>query len=207
MPDPLESRVLAAGLPRDAANLLETYLDEIFKHQERYGLIKGTHAELIAHLEESLKAVDTLPLDGVEELLDLGSGVGIPGIVLGIVAKYRFPNLRLTLVERRTKRSLFLEGVVARLALNNIRIFADDVKRLAFLADAAVCRAFMPLGGQLIELARSILKPKGWLAYFAGKRNLIDEKDLEGLKTDWYRLDTPEKERWVCVLKFCEPLQ
>lgn len=201
MPDLLESCITALQLPSQAVDSLRTYLEEIQRHQKRYGLIRASRSDLIGHLVESLLALEVIDLTGVIDLLDLGSGVGLPGVVFGIAAKYRYPQLRLTLVERRTKRALFLEGVIARLGLDNTRVFSDDARRIAAPADAAVCRAFMPLGKQLIALAKEILKPEGWLAYFAGQRSLIDEEELGANETRWSRLPIQDKERWVCVVK------
>lgn len=60
--------------------------------------------------------------------LDLGSGVGLPGLVIGAA----LPGLELALVERRRRRAAFLELAAAQLALPNVEVLAEDVRRVAF---------------------------------------------------------------------------
>ncbi|WMT58287.1 16S rRNA (guanine(527)-N(7))-methyltransferase RsmG [Truepera radiovictrix] len=93
---------------------------------------------------ESLVYADLIEphLSPAERLLDLGSGVGLPGIPLAL----RFPDAPLILVERRRKRARFLELVVAHLQLANVRVMAtdaralspDDVGRVAWVTAQAV---------------------------------------------------------------------
>jgi 16S rRNA (guanine527-N7)-methyltransferase len=78
---------------------------------------------------ESLVYADLIEayLSPTDRILDLGSGVGLPGIPLAL----RFPETPLILTERRRKRARFLELVVAHLQLANVRIVADDVRTLS----------------------------------------------------------------------------
>ncbi len=59
-----------------------------------------------------------------DRILDLGSGVGLPGIVLASA----FPNHDVALVERRQRRANFLKICVGKLGLTNITIVAEDVR-------------------------------------------------------------------------------
>jgi 16S rRNA (guanine527-N7)-methyltransferase len=65
-------------------------------------------------------------LSPADQLLDLGSGVGLPAIVLAISA----PEMAITLVERRRKRASFLTIVAAQLELKNVTIIGADVREL-----------------------------------------------------------------------------
>ena len=89
-------------------------------------------------------------LDGVSgRVVDLGAGGGLPGLV---IAQTR-PDLALTLIDRRTKRTDFLERVVRRHRLGDrVRVLPDDVEHLVGRVasgeearfDAAVARGFGP---------------------------------------------------------------
>ena len=80
--------------------------------------------------------VDPVPVDPVvvraadvnrtvsPSLLDLGSGVGLPGIPIAIVC----PDVPVFLVERRRKRATFLQIVLSKLALPNVVLVAEDVR-------------------------------------------------------------------------------
>jgi 16S rRNA (guanine527-N7)-methyltransferase len=78
---------------------------------------------------ESLVYADLIEahLSPTDRILDLGSGVGLPGIPLAL----RFPETPLVLTERRRKRARFLELAVAHLQLANVRVIADDVRTLS----------------------------------------------------------------------------
>ena len=60
-------------------------------------------------------------------IVDLGSGGGLPGLVLAEA----FPDCSVLLIDRRTKRTDFLERAVRRLGLENTRVRAGDVDDLA----------------------------------------------------------------------------
>ena len=59
-----------------------------------------------------------------DRILDLGSGAGLPGILLALA----FPNHQVTLVERRKKRASFLKLVVGQLGLEHVTVVSDDVR-------------------------------------------------------------------------------
>lgn len=116
------------------------------------------------HLLDSARAAAVLPASG--RCLDLGSGGGLPGVVVAILR----PSLSVKLVERRNLRAAFLEHVVRTLGLLNVDVVAGMAGDLAPAdADAATARAFAPLP-QAWETARELLRPGGILVYFAGER-------------------------------------
>lgn len=62
-----------------------------------------------------------------QPLLDIGSGVGFPGIPLAVA----FPDNPVYLVERRQKRASFLKIVSSQLGLANVSVLSADVRRVA----------------------------------------------------------------------------
>ena len=89
-------------------------------------------ARAIAELDTKLLEAQAYPellssrLSPTDRILDIGSGVGLPGIPLAIA----FPQHQVTLVERRQKRASFLKLVVGRLGLEHVTVVADDVRAL-----------------------------------------------------------------------------
>ena len=63
-------------------------------------------------------------LSPTDRILDLGSGVGLPGIVLAVA----FPQHQVTLVERRQRRANFLKICVGQLGLVNVKVIGDGVQ-------------------------------------------------------------------------------
>jgi hypothetical protein len=110
--------------------------------QRRGGIGRGPIEAAIAHAEQFVTALpDDLPTSA--RLVDLGSGGGLPGLV--IIA--RRPDLHVTLVERRAKRADLLRyGVRALDADRRVEVIADDVARLVERAprsfDVVTARSF-----------------------------------------------------------------
>ncbi len=99
-------------------------------------------------------------------VVDLGSGAGLPGIVLAIAR----PDLRLTLVEPMQRRVGFLDEVRADLSLSNadtLRARADDLASAKLNADVVTARAVAPID-RLAALAAPLLHGGGQLLAIKG---------------------------------------
>jgi 16S rRNA (guanine527-N7)-methyltransferase len=110
---------------------------------------------------DSLLFLRVLPETSLE-ILDLGSGAGVPGIPLKIVNS----RMRITLVESRRRRASFLRSVVRELeigdtAIVNVRLTAESMPAdLRSRFDAVVMRcAGDP--GQMLPVARTLLRSGG----------------------------------------------
>ena len=91
-------------------------------------------------------------------LVDLGSGAGLPGIVLALL----LPDADVTLLEPALRRTIFLEECVAELGLGNARVWRARAEQAAgkLVADVVTARAVAPLD-RLAALALGLLKPGG----------------------------------------------
>jgi 16S rRNA (guanine527-N7)-methyltransferase len=119
--------------------------------------------EVVEHARLFVTALDGLhsTQGGHPNVVDLGSGGGVPGLV---VAYYR-PDVALTLLDRRTKRTDFLRRVVSRLGWNErVDVVADDatnlVKSKRGLFDGVVARGFGP-PDQTLTIAAALIRPGG----------------------------------------------
>jgi len=105
---------------------------------------------------DSLLFLKSLPR-GVHDVLDVGAGAGFPGIPLKIM----LPELRMTLVEARSRRASFLSTAVRELGLPDVAVLnsrvEDLVHRPGFRFDAVVTRcagsvnAMLPLALKLVN--------------------------------------------------------
>jgi 16S rRNA (guanine527-N7)-methyltransferase len=118
------------------------------------------------HILDSLRAAPIVQEDDLAA--DLGSGAGLPGVVIAIA----LPRLRMLLVERRPRRAAILELVVEELGLSNATVFAGRVVELPERVDVALARAFAPPEEAWAQ-ARQVLRPGGRLVYFAGAATAI----------------------------------
>ena len=109
-------------------------------------------------------AMRSVPHDNV---IDVGSGAGLPGIPLAIT----LPSSRVTLVEARRRRANFLRQAVRQLALRNVQVVCGRVEDWSppIQADMILSRAVSD-PGTLLRLAGHCLAPAGFLLVTSGPR-------------------------------------
>lgn len=144
------------------------------------------------HLPECLALADLLPT-GPADLVDVGSGAGLPGIVIAL----RCPDLRVHLVEARRKKALFLERLALELGRPDIQVHHGRAEELgvdhAARYDLATARAVAPLAA-LIPLLLPILRPGGRLYAVKGRawrEELADARRAE-VAIPWNLVSTPD---------------
>ncbi len=117
------------------------------------------------HLLNCAVVAELLPGRGL--LVDIGSGAGLPGVVLAMMC----PSLQVILLEPLLRRSVFLEECVTELALPNatvVRARAEEKAAAHIEADIATARAVAPLG-RLADWAARLLRPGGELLAIKGQ--------------------------------------
>ncbi len=117
---------LKIDLDDDAVDRLHIYFVELKKWNRKVNLIaKGSGDDLIIE-NHFLDSLTLLPLlqGGDVHLLDVGTGGGFPGLILGAAD----PSIRLTLVEPRLKRVSFLKHIVRTLALTQVDVLACRIE-------------------------------------------------------------------------------
>jgi 16S rRNA (guanine527-N7)-methyltransferase len=102
-------------------------------------------------------------------LVDIGSGAGLPGIVLAMVR----PELDVTLLEPMERRCRFLTECAADLGLANASVLRGRAEDVRLRADAATARAVAPLD-RLAGLAAGLVRPGGMVLAIKG-RTAADE--------------------------------
>lgn len=115
------------------------------------------------HVQDSARAASLIG-SSERTLCDIGSGAGLPGLVIAIVR----PDVQVRLIEPKQRAVAFIELVVERLRLTNVAIQHGRVEDAELEADVATTRAFAPLPRSW-EAALRVLRPGGRLVYFAGK--------------------------------------
>lgn len=178
VPDQKETEPLALlsegaavlGLELAPATLAQfkVYLDELQLWNAKTNLtgLKTVRDIVIKHFLDSLAVLPFL--DGAASLMDLGSGAGFPGLVLKLVR----PQITLTLVEGRQKKTTFLEYLVSRLKLTGVQVVQahftpSQARKWEPKVDAVVSRAAVILP-RLLELAAPLLNPGGRLLALKG---------------------------------------
>jgi len=112
------------------------------------------------HIADSLTFLPSLT--GMRSIVDVGSGVGLPGIPLAIVLS----DVEITLLDRSERRCRLARRAIRILQLDNVAVLQGDAKLLSLPHEAAVSRATLPLN-EFFAAARLLL-PRGRLAVAAG---------------------------------------
>jgi 16S rRNA (guanine527-N7)-methyltransferase len=108
---------------------LERYYELIVEYNKVMNLTGITEKEevYLKHFYDSLTLAKVINLKEETSLCDIGSGAGLPGIVLKIV----FPNLNITLIDSLNKRINFLDVVIKELELDNIEAIHARIEEYA----------------------------------------------------------------------------
>ncbi|MGE5098189.1 MAG: 16S rRNA (guanine(527)-N(7))-methyltransferase RsmG, partial [Betaproteobacteria bacterium] len=122
------------------------------------------------HLAESIAVLPLLDRLEAESLIDLGSGAGFPAIPVQIAR----PALRVTMVESRRRKGLFLGRVVQVLELANAEVLIDRAEHLRAEGeggigqfDVGTARAVAPVG-ELLSWLAPLVRPGGHAVLFKG---------------------------------------
>lgn len=157
----LEQGIAALGLtlPAEAVPRLLDYLALLERWNAAYNLTAVREpAEMVTrHLLDSLAI---LPFVHGRTLTDLGTGPGLPGIVLAIAA----PGREVLLVDSNGKKVRFLREAIRALKLEGVRAEQSRVEDVAGQFDCVTARAFASLA-DMLAWGGHLLAPDGiWLA-------------------------------------------
>jgi 16S rRNA (guanine527-N7)-methyltransferase len=160
-PPPAEAAdVFAAALP-----LAERYVQMLAGPGVIRGLLGPREVPRLwtRHVLNCAAVADLVPRPST--LIDLGSGAGLPGIVLALL----LPDVQVTLLERMERRSLFLDECVQELGLRNAQVYRATAEEVAgkLTADVVTARAVAPLD-RLAGLAAGLVRPGGLILAVKG---------------------------------------
>lgn len=159
--DQLKHNIQAMGLElqTEAPEKLLAYRDMLVKWNKTYNLtaLRDPLQMLSHHLLDSLAI---LPWITGPNLLDVGSGAGLPGIPLAIAR----PDLQVTLVDAVQKKTSFQKQVAIELGLNNVHVHHTRIEEFQGSYAIITSRAFAELA-DFVRLTHPLLAPGGhWLA-------------------------------------------
>jgi 16S rRNA (guanine527-N7)-methyltransferase len=132
------------------------------------------------HIADSLSALELEPIRSAGRIADLGSGAGLPGLVIAAV----LPDCRVDLIESASRKCAFLREAVERMGLLNAGVVCERSEEWAVgegheAYDAVTARAVGRLA-TLAELASPLLRDGGALVAWKGGRSA--EEEAEGAR-------------------------
>ncbi len=169
------------NVSRETFPELEQFRKTIIEKNKDINLISKETEDISKerHIIDSAQIIDLIDLNG-SVCTDIGSGSGLPGIVLAIIMKYKKSDMKFKLYEKSFHKSNFLKEVTNKFNLN-VEVFQKDIfneKNLS--SDIIVARAFKPLP-VILNLIKNNFKYFNEVILFLGKsgREIIEEVSLE----------------------------
>lgn len=129
----------------------------------------------LKHFYDSLTIVKTVNLETINNLCDVGTGAGFPGIVLKIM----YPHINITLLDSLQKRINFLNVVINTLNLKDIKTIHTRSEDYRGQYDIVVSRAVANIE-KLLTIAMHLVKPGGM---FVAMKGNIDKEITPIIKT------------------------
>ncbi len=122
------------------------------------------------HIQDSLSGLEVAPLTAAERIIDIGSGAGFPGLVLGVA----LPDAQIVLLDSVRKKMEAAAQIAAEMGLSNVECVWGRAEEIAETGsphregyDVVTARALAPLA-VLLEYAAPLLKIGGSLVAWKG---------------------------------------
>ena len=157
----------------------EKFIDMLIKKNDKINIIskKSAKNDIIRkrHIIDSAQAIEFVDFN-CNTTCDLGTGGGMPGIIIAIIIKNLKKKMKIKLYEKSYHKSNFLRQASEKLNLN-VEIFQKDIfQEKNLVSDIIVARAFKPVT-VILELIESNFKSFKEIILFLGKngKELLDD--------------------------------
>tara|TARA_B110000438_G_scaffold299702_1_gene350457 strand:- start:1952 stop:2587 length:636 start_codon:yes stop_codon:yes gene_type:complete len=168
---------------RETINGLKIFENHLIESNKELNLVgKSTIKDIWhRHFLDSYQVIDFIDKND-KTAMDLGSGAGFPGIILALAAKERKIDIKINLLEKSKKKSIFLNKIIRKLKLNAEVINQDlMIKNFELEEDVFLARAFKPLP-VILELIHSNAKNWRKIFIFLGKTG---DQELLRASNNW----------------------
>ena len=159
-----------SNVSRETLRELNDYSKEIIRRNSSVNLIsKSTEKSINSrHIEDSAQTIDFINKNDIKVCTDLGSGAGLPGIVLGILMKSKKPIFKLIFYEKSYHKSMFLKQMTKKFNLNSEIRKKNIFNEKNLKTDVIISRAFKPLP-IIFQIAKTNFKNFKYIIVFLGK--------------------------------------
>mgnify|MGYP001171605307 CR=1 FL=1 len=181
------SKLTDLNVSREALIDLKEFRSSIISRNKEINLISESTEKSIntRHIEDSLQTIDFINKKDIQICTDLGSGAGLPGIVLAIFMKYKNPLFKVIFYEKSFHKSNFIKEMSKKFNLNTEVYQKNIFEEKNLSTDVIICRAFKPLP-IIFEIAQKNFKSFKYIILFLGKsgKNILN-KSLKTWKFDY----------------------
>ena len=181
------------NIPQIISKLL-IYKKLLIKWNNSFNLTSVKNTEIVTH--HFLDCLAVIPFIKSSTLLDVGTGAGLPGIVIAIVN----PDIKVSLIDKVGKKITFIKRIIAELEIKNIETYHDRVELLTSEEkyDGIISRAFSNME-VFIKSTKHLIKSQG--VWYGMKSKKILDDEMININDPWVleKLDVPflQAERYL----------
>ena len=181
------------NIPQIIGKLL-IYKELLIKWNNSFNLTSVKNTEIVTH--HFLDCLAVIPFIKSSTLLDVGTGAGLPGIVIAIVN----PDIKVSLIDKVGKKITFIKRIIAELEIKNIETYHDRVELLTSEEkyDGIISRAFSNME-VFIKSTKHLIKSQG--VWYGMKSKKILDDEMININDPWTleKLDVPflQAERYL----------
>ncbi len=171
------------NVSRETLKELEDYSKSILTTNKKINLISSSTEKSIniRHIYDSAQTIDFIDKNDINVCTDLGSGAGLPSIVLGILMKSKKQGFKLIFYEKSYHKSNFLEEMAKKFKLE-AKIYQKNIfEEKNLVTDVIICRAFKPLP-VIFDIATTNFKNFKYIVMYLGKSG---KKIIKDVSTKW----------------------
>ena len=158
------------NVSRETLKELDDFSQEIISKNKVINLISKSTEKAInsRHIKDTAQTIDFIDKNNIKVCTDLGSGAGLPGIVLGILMKSKKPLFKIILYEKSYHKSVFLREMSKKFNLNCEIHRKNIFEEKDLITDVIISRAFKPLP-IIFNIAKKNFKNFKYIIVFLGK--------------------------------------
>ena len=175
----IDYKKIKSLVSRETLKELETFRKLIIMRNNDINLISSTTigASKDRHIVDSAQIIDFVDKNR-STCTDIGSGAGLPGIVLAIIMKHKNSDMQFNLYEKSYHKSKFLEEVSRKLNLNT-KVFNQNIFEQENLhSEIIVARAFKPMI-VILDLVNKSFKKFNNIILLLGKNGKSSIKECQ----------------------------
>ena len=177
------SKLSIQNVSRETLDELNAYSSSILNKNKEINLISSTTEKSIntRHIVDSAQTIEFIDKNDIKLCTDLGSGAGLPSIVLGILMKSKKQGFKLIFYEKSYHKSNFLKEMAKKFKLE-AKIHQKNIfEEKNLVTDVIICRAFKPLP-VIFEIATKNFKNFKYIVMYLGKSG---KKILKDVSMKW----------------------
>ena len=151
-------------------NQLEEYYKLLVEWNNKINITTITEKEKVylKHFYDSLTIVKAINLNKINTMCDVGTGGGFPGLVIKIM----FPHIKMTLIDSKNEKLVFLQEVINKLELKDVEVIHTRAEEYNNKYDLVTSRAVARID-KLLNYTMHLVNDNG--LFIAMKGNIEDE--------------------------------